>query len=149
AVGYGARVGPFVVARFLEPDAERLKARGADPGRRRGDRAGIHAAAQEHPERHIADHLTTDRCLDLMTQSLGPLFLADTTLRRGREVPVPDDAWLVAWPHRQQASRRELGDAGEDREGRRHVLVRQVSGEAPQIELARDLGMLEQRAELG
>src|SRR5438132_1513831 len=142
--------GPLVVAGLFEAETERLQPPPpVQPSGDGHDRTGVDATAEEHPERHVADQLGSNRRLELRSEPLGPLLLARGGAAREHEIPVWRDVRLAAGAHGQHVAGRELRDAREDRVRGRHVLERQVAREALKPQLARHRGVLQQGSHLG
>ena len=145
-----ARVPGLVEGAFLEPDREGLDLRGRPQLRhQRHHGARINAAAQEDPQRHIADEPEAHGLFEPLAQLLGDLVLAAPVgAVRKLEVPILPEAGLPGLPG-QGMSRRQLVDAFEDAVRRGHILVGEVLAQAPRLQLARAGGMLQQGLDLG
>ena len=75
-LGHDVRVGELVAdlaATGLEADAERGEPALTLLGQQRHDVAGVDAAGEQHPDRHVGDHPPLDRGLQALVDRLGPL----------------------------------------------------------------------------
>jgi hypothetical protein len=121
-VGVEELVAALAAAR-LEPDAERGEPALPLLGQQRHDVAGVDAAGQQHPDRHVSDHPPLDRQLQLLVQGLRPFRLGQAGVPGERRLPVHVVARRPVRFDRADRGRRQLAHPGQDRPRRRHHRV--------------------------
>jgi hypothetical protein len=88
AVGHLLREGRLVEARIVEGDRARVDRIVRNAGHRGDDRAGVDAAGQEGPQRHLGDQAQLHRLFEAMAQFRARVLGADGVVEREAHVPV-------------------------------------------------------------
>ena len=117
---------PLLAMRLLEADREGRQARLAHLGEQPDDQAGIDSAGEQDADRHVGDHPALHGGLQRVEQQVLPVRLAAVGVavsEAERRVPIDaigEAAVFLICPDRR---RRQLADALEDGERRRHDRV--------------------------
>ena len=150
ARGDNTREASLVVTGRVEANREGLEPERVRVARREGgDRAGVDASTHEDPDRHVADEAAPHRHFELIDQSPTPFALVDGVVGRERQAPVRRDLRLGAGRDYEHVRGGEFRGARQDRVRRGDCVDQQVPREALEIERVRNVGVLEQRSELG
>src|SRR5579884_1451585 len=119
------RVAQLVVGRIVEPDRERPDPPVCRAAHERRDDAGVHAAAEERADRHVADRPRADGVVQERAQPPGGRGHVIPRAGIVSHGPVPAERGPAARPL-ERVGRRQLADARKDRAGGRHVAQRDV-----------------------
>ena len=150
AIGHLLGKARLVEGRIVERDRAGVDRLAGDARHGRDHGAGVHAARQERPERHLGDHAQADRFLEAAVQFLAGFLERDRARQREAHVPVLDRLGHgLAALHGQPVAGRQLLRAGEDRARLGHVAEREVLLDRAGVDLAAEAGVHQQRLELG
>ena len=150
-VGHLARQLQLVEGALLEPDRERAHAVRALARRERGERRGVDAARQHHADRDVRDEVRAHGVAQALAQLERQLLLALGALVAGRDRAR---ARVAAQPRLaplddQQVAGRQLARLAEDRQRRGDRVEGEVGLERVDVDVARHLGLAQQRLQLG
>ncbi len=143
------RVRRLVPLLDVEADRERLDRLGRLLGHRRDHRARVDAAGEEGAEGHVASQAQASRLEQLGADPLVHLLLVgvDVVGLIG-ELPVAARLEPAVLP-REHVAGRQLAQRGERRAGLGDVLEVKERVDRLEVDLTRDLGVLEDRLRLG
>jgi hypothetical protein len=143
-----AGVPSLVVGRVCEADRERAHAPAGLAHHLRDHVARVRAAAQQSPQRDVADQPRTDGRRRPAVELLDRVPVTEVELGLVVDRPVAPLAHAVRPADHQEAGP-QLADALEARLGRRHVAQPQELRDRRHTDLARDRRVGEQRLQLG
>ena len=148
-LGDQARPLELVISVLAEADRERAHRLGRCLGHRRHHPGRVDATGQERAQRHVAQQSAPDGGAEPVAELLGDLaVVARDTLARVVQAPVPLDRRAAALVN-QHGRGRQFANGTERAARRRDGAQPEVRVEGLVIEVARDLGIAQQGAQLG
>ena len=140
------RIGKFVIAGFVETDAEGLQLTPRQFGRGQGrHERRIDAPAQKNSQRHVGDHAAAHGGAQQFAQFLDAPLERNPLLRRGLVTPVRPNAEIARSEIvGKRMTSRQLARTFRHGQGRRHVAVGEKFSHSRRGNTARDGGMLQQ-----